>query len=209
MGSDTPKKDKKKKSKRKSSDLLADTLSSDGNININGVNGESEKKHKKDKKKKYKKKDRMSADDARPLNGTVTQPIQTEEPSKDEIVPSNKPQGKILSILANSKELHNNSPYQIKTIIGSVALLPTSLNSVPTKIKSLLHTLLLKYDVNLKGVLLSLEDDVNILALNDDNGGKGLVGGRIIDDLPYVHYRFQVHGLVFCPRVGMKVSFIQ
>jgi hypothetical protein len=33
-----------------------------------------------------------------------------------------------------------------------------------------------------------------------------LLGGRIINDLPYIHYRFEVNGLVFCPTVGMKLK---
>lgn len=129
-------------------------------------------------------------------------------------VNSNEPKGKILTLLAKSSKqdnIHNkHSPYQIKTIIGSAALLPTSLSSVPDKIRSLLHSLLLRYDAKLGGVLLSLEDDATILPIDSDKSrGASLVGGRIIDDLPYVHYRFQVHGLVFCPRVGMKVCIIK
>jgi hypothetical protein len=116
----------------------------------------------------------------------------------------------MLSIISSSGSKGvNGSPYQIKTLIGAVALLPTSLANVPKRIRTLLHSLLLMHDSNMKGVLLSLEDDVKLLPLSDGGVGvKGLIGGRIIDDLPYIHYRFQVNGLVFCPSIGMKVSFV-
>lgn len=160
--------------------------------------------------KKHKKKDGK-------ISNGKDQPVNTESKMIADIVNSNESKGKILTLLAkSSKEGNTNnksSPYQIKTIIGSAALLPTSLSSVPGKIRSLLHSLLLRYDAKLGGVLLSLEDDAKILPIDSDNkdgyhrrgGASSLVGGRIIDDLPYVHYRFQVHGLVFCPKVGMKV----
>ncbi|KAL3798919.1 hypothetical protein ACHAWO_013036 [Cyclotella atomus] len=168
------------------------------------------RKHKKDKTKKHKKKDGK-------ISNGKDQPVNTESKMIADIVNSNESKGKILTLLAkSSKEGNTNnksSPYQIKTIIGSAALLPTSLSSVPGKIRSLLHSLLLRYDAKLGGVLLSLEDDAKILPIDSDNkdgyhrrGGASLVGGRIIDDLPYVHYRFQVHGLVFCPKVGMKLK---
>lgn len=202
MSTTTPKKDKKKKSKRKSSELSPVTPGTEAASANNGDNGHStKKKHKKDKKKKDKKKDRQSNDAS--IKRTDEQDVETSSPKQ--------PSGKLLSILATQSNESNNTPYQIKTIVGSVALLPTSLSSVSDKVRSLLHTLLLRYDSNLGGVLLSLENDVKILPLETGTRGtttKGLVGGRIIDDLPYVHYRFQVHGLVFCPKVGMKVSVV-
>jgi hypothetical protein len=203
MSTDTPKKDKKRRSKRKSTDLSP--IIPTNNTEINGLKDKSaKKKHKKVKKKKDKKKDRKGSSDD---NATSNELIEA-----NEVESSVQPSGAIFSLLTRSNPTKGNlkdSPYQIKTIIGSAALLPTSLQSVPNKIKSLLHTLLLRYDANLGGVLLSLENDTKILPLKEPHGGigaKGLFGGKIIDDLPFVHYRFQVHGLVFCPKVGMKVS---
>lgn len=104
------------------------------------------------------------------------------------------------------------SPYKIKTIQGSVALLPSSLPDVPTCIKSLLNSLLLMYDANMGGVLLSLEEGVELIPIDQKSTDKGnnastsLIGGRIVDDLPYIHYRFQAKGLLFCPVVGMKLK---
>jgi len=216
--SKTPKKDKKKKSKRKSDEIASSPIASTSNGDKGNRSSE-----KKDKKKKHqKKKDRKdnneepnTRDTIRLPNETIQQPIAADTNSNNNVHPA----GSILSILSKtannnqSNDEFKNSPYQIKTIIGTAALLPTSLNSVSGKIKSLLHSLLLRYDGNLGGVLLSLEDDATILPMESDGSGSVgggskalLVGGRIIDDLPYVHYRFQVHGLVFCPRVGMKLK---
>ena len=113
--------------------------------------------------------------------------------------------------------LLKKSPYKLKTIQGTVALLPSSLPDVSTIIKSRLNALLLMYDSNMGGVLLSLEEDVRLLPIDylspspnnrgdNSNNNSMLLGGRIINDLPYIHYRFEVNGLVFCPTVGMKMK---
>ena len=131
--------------------------------------------------------------------------------------------GSIFSLIATSSSSnssqHKKSPYQIKTILGTVALLPSSLPDVSRHIHSLLHSLLLMYDASMGGVLLSLEEGVRLLPVDykisdgergnigrSGGGGGGLVGGTIVDDLPYIHYRFQVKGLLFCPVVGMKLK---
>ncbi|KAL7551394.1 hypothetical protein ACHAWF_017109 [Thalassiosira exigua] len=104
-----------------------------------------------------------------------------------------------------------SSPYRIKTMLGTVALLPSSLADVAGRVRSLLHSLLLAYDANMGGVLLSLEEEVQLLPadVRRGRGGGGarggLVGGRVADDLPHVHYRFRARGLLFCPAVGMKL----
>jgi hypothetical protein len=110
------------------------------------------------------------------------------------------------------------SPYKIKTMQGSVALLPSSLPDVPTCIKSRLKSLLLMYNANIGGVLLSLEEGIELLPIDQKAADKGndatttsrytggLIGGRIVNDLPYIHYRFQAKGLLFCPVVGMKLK---
>jgi hypothetical protein len=110
------------------------------------------------------------------------------------------------------------SPYKIKTMQGSVALLPSSLPDVSTCIKSRLKSLLLMYNATIGGVLLSLEEDIELLPIDQKPTNRGydasttsrytggLIGGRIVDDLPYIHYRFQAKGLIFCPVVGMKLK---
>ena len=104
------------------------------------------------------------------------------------------------------------SPYQVKTILGTVALLPSSTSDVIKHIQSLLHSLLLTYDSKMGGVLLSLQGESNgekgssVKLLPATNKmGSSLIGGRIINDLPHVHYRFQAVGLLFCPMIGTKL----
>lgn len=130
---------------------------------------------------------------------------------------ASKPLAAASSSIASNKQLLKKSPCKLKTIQGTVALLPSSLPDVSTIIKSRLNALLLMYDSNMGGVLLSLEDDVRLLPIDSTNpspnnrGGSCsnnsmLLGGRIINDLPFIHYRFEVNGLVFCPIVGMKLK---
>ncbi|EJK49697.1 hypothetical protein THAOC_31395 [Thalassiosira oceanica] len=117
----------------------------------------------------------------------------------------------IFSILSAAAEPNasRNSPYQVKLIQGTVALLPSSLSDVPGRIKSLLHSLLLMYDAKMGGMLLSLEEGAKLLPFDHNKRTRfrgGAVGGRVVDDLPYVHFSFQVRGLLFCPEVNMKLK---
>ncbi|KAL7520583.1 hypothetical protein ACHAWX_005302 [Stephanocyclus meneghinianus] len=213
--SEVPFKKDSKKSKRKEASPAA-TGHAANTYEING--GSEKKKHKKDKKKKEKRKDRQSKfstdnNGVSPNNEKSITEANFQEDAVSNIHPITRPQveptaGSMLAIVTSSgSKTVNGSPYQIKTLIGTVALLPASLADVQKRIRTLLHSLLLMYDSNMKGVLLSLEDHVKLLPLGDGGVGvKGLVGGRIIDDLPYIHYRFQVNGLVFCPSIGMKLK---
>jgi hypothetical protein len=189
----------------------------------------SKKKHKKEKKKDKKDKNNKSEEQSgaavvssKDVTASSSQELSTPSRSDMQMANANRPETSpntfsfISSTSASNTPENKNSPFQVKTILGSVALLPSSLSNVPKTIKSLLHSLLLMYDANMGGVLLSLEDGIKLLPLkprsvggrssNNDNNSNGLVGGRIVDDLPYVHYRFQFQGLLFCPMVGMKLK---
>mmetsp|Transcript_4649 Transcript_4649/g.7045 ORF Transcript_4649/g.7045 Transcript_4649/m.7045 type:complete len:332 (+) Transcript_4649:62-1057(+) len=212
----TPSSSKKKKSKKEKKRKHEDSPSSS-----------AKKKHKKEKKKD--KKDKKNQTEAQ--SGEVSKDVVTASSSQELSAPSqsdiqmahaNRPETSpntfsfISSTSVSNNPEEKNSPFQVKTILGSVALLPSSLPNVPKTIKSLLHSLLLMYDANMGGVLLSLDDGIKLLPLrprpngsrsnNNGNNSNGLVGGRIVDDLPYVHYRFQFQGLLFCPNVGMKLK---
>lgn len=194
----------------------------------------SKKKHKKEKKKDKKDKKNKSEEQsgaAVPTKDAVAASSSAQEelsiPSQSEIKhiaqairPETLPHtfSFTASTSMSDKSELKASPFQVKTILGSVALLPSSLPNVPKTIKSLLHSLLLMYDANMGGVLLSLEDGIKLLPLQPRtiggrggnnsiiNNKSGLIGGRVVDDLPYVHYRFQFRGLLFCPNVGMKLK---
>jgi len=218
----TPSSSKKKKSKKDKKRKHDDSEPSS-----------SKKKHKKEKKKDKKDKKNKSEEQsgvAVPSKDVVAASSTQEElsiPSQSEIKhiaqairPETSPHtfSFTASTSISDKPDLKASPFQVKTILGSVALLPSSLPNVPKTIKSLLHSLLLMYDANMGGVLLSLEDGIKLLPLqprtiggrggnnSSMNNRSGLIGGRVVDDLPYVHYRFQFRGLLFCPNVGMKLK---
>lgn len=214
---------KKKKSKKDKKRKRSDAASPNINDSDNAINGSSKKKDRKNKKLK-------ASNGASVEQGVVvTQESANEslsiQPSASSAVAAaaaatttTTSPGQLLifsSIVAPSTTASKSkkSPYQIKTIQGSVALLPSSLLDVPKCIQSLLHSLLLMYDAKMGGVLLSLEDNVKVLPIDNKfsssaAGGSsvGLIGGRIVDDLPYIHYHFQARGLLFCPKIGMKLK---
>lgn len=233
------KKSSKKKKRKHSSTGGDDTASS---LVTDSLVSSGSKKKKKKKDKKRKSKDNRASNDWQPPaglppdNSQQHQEQQLSPPSTDEILKlasqklsqhqQQTSRGSIFSLIAKPTAANNNSklkksPYQVKTILGTVALLPTSLPNVPKCIKSLLQTLLLMYDSNMGGVLLSLEDDIKLLPVdykatsssrggsstnNNNRNSSGLIGGRIVDDLPYIHYKFQINGLLFCPSLNMKLT---
>ena len=238
----TPISKEKKKKKRKHSSTGGDDTASSLVTDSLVSSGSKKKKKKKDKKRKSKDNRASSGtNDWQPPAGLPPDNSQQHQeqqqlspPSTDEILKlasqklSQHQQqtsgGSIFSLIAKPTTANNNnsklkkSPYQVKTILGTVALLPTSLPNVPKCIKSLLQTLLLMYDSNMGGVLLSLDDDIKLLPVDykapsssrggssSSNNNSGLIGGRIVDDLPYIHYKFQINGLLFCPTLNMKLT---
>jgi hypothetical protein len=214
---------KKKKSKKDKKRKRSDAASPNITGSDNAINGSSKKKNRRNKKLK-------ASNGASVEQGVVvTQESANEslsiQPSASSAVAAaaaatttTTSPGQLLifsSIVAPSTTAtkSNKSPYQIKTIQGSVALLPSSLLDVPKCIQSLLHSLLLMYDAKMGGVLLSLEDNVKVLPIDNKSSSAagfgsnvGLIGGRIVDDLPYIHYHFQAKGLLFCPKIGMKLK---
>ncbi|KAL9182578.1 hypothetical protein ACHAXT_013230 [Thalassiosira profunda] len=227
------KKKSKKDKKRKSRDGSSPSSELINGTNNNGSRDSSGKKRKKEKKRR--KKESIGDDDERGQSRAVKseEPSHDEEPSipsaleiqelasrkRPHDAPASGP-GSALSFTAASPASASantkRSPYQLKTIVGSAALLPSSLSDVQARITSLLHSLLLTYDANMGGVLLSLEGEVELLPVdrtantnsgihNRDTVGGGLIGGRIMDDLPHIHHRFRAKGLLFCPKLGMRL----
>ncbi len=245
------KKSKKEKSKRKSrggdGDDLAIAVSTSKRLKHDQHETPGSSNHKKKSKKEKKKKDKSKSrhSDVVPTPGeenVITSQTELEQLQQQQqqrpttassAITTNIINNSIFSLIStsskNSEIAVKNSPYQIKTILGTVALLPASLSNVPSCIQSLLHSLLLMYNANMGGVLLSLESGVTLLPIDYDierNGAvvtedegsmvpsgsrrekRNYIGGRITDDLPYVHFKFRTKGLLFCPVIGMKVRFI-
>jgi len=227
LSSSSSKKKKSKKEKKRKHDEVASPIIS------NGVSSSSSSSKKKKKERKRNKKDKVNtvSEKEQQSNSQELLPSSAAEIQKlssQTTTQTNAIGGSIVSLLAattattKSKSNSSNlktSPYQTKTIQGTVALLPSSLPDVPKCIQSLLNSLLLMYDANMGGVLLSLQDDkgeggVKLLPIDhktttttsNNRGASSMVGGRIVDDLPYIHYKFQFRGLLFCPSVGMKLT---
>lgn len=237
------KKDKKRKHQRDEDSPSSLLL----NGSKNGLNGSEKKKSKKNKDRREE--DRLddttvsSTVDPRqqqlivtskqtlspPLESEITRPrtaaaTSTVRPMFASLASTSTTHASASSIASKRQLLLKKSPCKLKTIQGTVALLPSSLPDVSSIIKSRLNALLLMYDSNMGGVLLSLEGDVRLLPVdhsnpstnnsrvssnnnnNNNSNSSMLIGGRIINDLPYIHYRFEVNGLVFCPTVGMKLK---
>lgn len=208
------------------SKALASTPISVSGSKKNDSGSSSKKPSRKDKKdKKKRKKEHGVPSEARhkkPINSqdeaspTPAADVRKTKSSQKDTTPA---RSTALTVAAESppsskKALRSKlrrSPYQMKTLLGTVALLPSSTSNVLQHIQSLLHSLLLTYDSTMGGVLLSLQGDtkggegscVTLLPVSDN--GTSLIGGRVINDLPHVHYRFKVEGLLFCPTVGMEL----
>ena len=208
--SSSEKKKSKKRKKRKHREEVVST-SPMQNGTKNGSGSVKKKAKKEDRKKEHGQQSTRNSQALSPPNELTTRTSTTTTSTvRPELIFSSL----VATSSASDTSTLKSSPYKIKTIQGSVALLPSSLPDVPTCIKSLLNSLLLMYDANMVGVLLSLEEGVELIPIDhksttkgtSSRHTKGLIGGRIVDDLPYIHYRFQAKGLLFCPVVGMKLK---
>jgi len=93
-----------------------------------------------------------------------------------------------------------------------VSLLPASLRNIQRAINGAMQSLLLRHSDGVDGVLLSFD---NIEIKNDDtktnaDGRRtnecGGYYGRILDEMPHIHYYITCDILVFNPTVGQKMT---
>jgi len=96
----------------------------------------------------------------------------------------------------NGGSSSSSSPFRIQTLAGSVSVLPASLADVRAAAIRGLNSKLLTYNANMEGMLLAF----------DRNAVELTSSGRIMDDLPHVHYEFKVRCLAFSPKVGMRLQ---
>jgi RPA43 OB domain in RNA Pol I len=100
---------------------------------------------------------------------------------------------------ASSSSLYYNKKLQV-----SVSLLPCGLRNVVQSAKeSIRHALLLKYCNPMGGILLAFD---NVQIVVNHNGGGSRSHGRILEELPHIHYDVTCNGLVFCPTVGLRMD---
>ncbi len=90
------------------------------------------------------------------------------------------------------------SPFQEKKVRILVSLPPASLTNIPNALNESIQKLLLKYSNSLGGVLVSFRD----IELEDKEDG----GGRIINEMPHIHYNVRCTVMIFNPTVGTVLS---
>ncbi len=83
-----------------------------------------------------------------------------------------------------------------------VALPPSDMANIFHSIRCNVYQLLMRHDASLGGVLLSISN----LAFSGQKDDRAY--GTIVDDSPYIHFNLTAKGIVFRPRVGLKVTGI-
>jgi RPA43 OB domain in RNA Pol I len=97
--------------------------------------------------------------------------------------------------------------YYKKKLQISISILPCGLrNVIESATESIRHALLLKYCNPMGGILLAF-DNVQVVNNNNINNKNNNGGhGRILDELPHIHYNVTCNGLVFCPTIGLRID---
>lgn len=101
--------------------------------------------------------------------------------------------------LTPNKEKDQSTAFQQKRLRMVVSLFPVALSNVLSHVRENLRSLLLKYSDGVGGVLLGFD---NVTFSKNDSSGV------ILDELPHIHYTIELNALVFCPKVGSKVSSV-
>jgi DNA-directed RNA polymerase subunit E'/Rpb7 len=98
----------------------------------------------------------------------------------------------LASLPAAISKSHDKPVFFEKRLEMTVALYPIDLGNVVGAVENSLRSLLLRYSDQMGGALLAFSDTTIL------NGGQG----RILNDLPHVHYSVTSKALVFQPSVG-------
>jgi hypothetical protein len=93
------------------------------------------------------------------------------------------------------------SAFYRKKIELVVSLYPSALGNVLKHLQESLHAFLLKYSNGVGGIILGFDG----LAIKSDTKEPT---GRILNELPYIHYTVACNALVFNPTVGSKVRLL-
>ena len=97
-----------------------------------------------------------------------------------------------------SRRSHDNEVALLtsKKIRLSASILPSGLGNVQTNVERCIHDFLLKYSESLEGIMLSYKN-VEIMANSR---------GRIVEELPHIHYDVTCDALVFTPLPKAEVK---
>ena len=96
----------------------------------------------------------------------------------------------------------NPTPFHYKKSQFLVSLLPSSLHNIKKALYKSMHSLLLKYSDGVHGVILSF-DNIQIDASHSD---AHHAVGRILNEMPHIHYYITSNVLVFVPTLGMTLK---
>jgi hypothetical protein len=170
---------------------------------------EKKDKKKKDKKKKEKRK-RESLSSTKSITASNNDANVNESPKKKKQhvrkdLPPPTPQQNHTNNAHDEEEsstsIHNgSSPFQEKKVRILVSLPPSSLVNIPNAMNTSMQNLLLKYSNGLGGVLVSYRDIE--LDNSTSKSGEAEAGGRIINEMPHIHYYIKCTVLIFVPSIG-------
>lgn len=152
----------------------------------------AEKKKKKDKKKEKKRK-RESIESALSSHSTVPQ-VGDEEDEEVKVKRLDHNSNADYSTIHDKNDAQ--SPFQKKKVSVMLSLMPAAMANSQKAMNSAMQTMLLKYSDSLGGVLLSYD---NVKIDETKNGGRF---GRILNEMPHIHYYVTCDVLVFHPSVG-------
>lgn len=159
------------------------------------------KQEKKEKKKEKRKRSRPSTESAVAQDKRVKKEVAVEE---DSIFAGLL--GGSSSASRSGSSAATDSPFQTKKANILVSLCPSSLSNIRKAMHASIQKLLLKYSDSLGGVLLSFDN----IQLDDGTSGKrkggGDSSGRIINEMPHIHFNVSCNVLVFNPSIGQKLE---
>jgi len=145
-----------------------------------------EAKTKKEEAKRLKKEQKRREKEAR------TESQKKPQKPKPVAIPDDSPADQKLP-----KDALQNSVFFKKRIEVSLSLLPAAMKNIMMALQDSIRSMILKYTAKVGGVLLTFEN-IKIIS----NNGHG----RILNELPYLHYQVAFDALVFCPEVGCKLQ---
>lgn len=101
----------------------------------------------------------------------------------------------MVNLLKESVGATKDSVFYKKRIEVSLSLLPAAMRNIRAALEDSVRSMILKHTDKV-GVLMTFE---NIKVIS--NSGHG----RILNELPFLHFKVAFDGLVFCPDVGCQV----
>jgi DNA-directed RNA polymerase subunit E'/Rpb7 len=157
------------------------------------VDAGSENRQRKDEKKRRKKQDRELRNPRhQEKKRNATGPLDAAESARQISQGSEPHSGDVIASPEAFSLVPCKPVFFEKRFELTIALYPIDLGNVARAVENSLRSLLLRHSDQMGGVLLAFSD---VTILND---GKG----RILNDLPHVHYAASTKALLFRPEIG-------